>query len=100
MFSNFELDLEMNDLLDEFGEDYEEDEDPFDIDIFAERPQCSNVLSGEENCGEVDCKMKTKGGKHDYAMDSTIISFQYYQDQDCSAEQVMFDRTCDDVSLF
>ena len=44
--------------------------------------------------------MKTKGGKHDYAMDSTIISFQYYQDQDCSAEQVMFDRTCDDVSLF
>lgn len=90
----------MNDLLDEFGDDYEEDEDPFGIDIIAERPQCSNVLSGEDDCGGIEKSLKKKGAKHDYAMDSTIISFQYYQDQDCTAEQVMFDRTFDDMSLF
>ena len=43
--------------------------------------------------------MKKKGYKHDYAMDSTLISFQEYNDKDCSVKQVMFDRTFDDMSL-
>ena len=44
-------------------------------------------------------KKKGKGAKHDYAMDSTLISFEQYYEQDCTAEQVMFDRTFDDMSL-
>lgn len=43
--------------------------------------------------------MKKKGNKHDYAMDSTLISFQECNDKDCTVEQVMFDRTFDDMSL-
>lgn len=59
---DFELDLEMNDLLDEF----DEPSGIVEVDIFADE---------RDNCGRNDCDCKKKKSpKHDYAMDSTFVS--------------------------
>jgi len=89
---DFELDLEMNDLLDEFGPD---EDSEVEIDIFADAAGAEG-----DNCVDATqcaCKKK-KVPQHDYAMDSTFISLQQLEG-DLTAEQVMFDHTLDNMSI-
>jgi len=99
---DLELDLEVNDLLDEFDpadEGFDEESDPFELDIFADRGAiaASNALE-ISSCGMNLGNSKKKNAGHDNAGDSTLISLRQFE-HDCTAEQVMFDHTLDDMSL-
>ena len=75
---DFELDLEMNDLLDDFvGHNTSFVSDIHqDMDIFAENHSGNNC-----NCCGNSAGGKKKNACHDYAMDSTFISFECEQKQ-------------------
>lgn len=80
---DFELDLEMSDLLEEFeevvSETGEQDlfaQSGFDLDIFADNDprQCKEVAENTAGPNQPCGCGKKKAKQHDYAMDSTFIS--------------------------
>ena len=69
---DFELDLEMNDLLDEFGPDEDAE---VEIDIFADAAGIEGDNKNHNCADATQCACKKKRvPQHDYAMDSTFIS--------------------------
>ena len=78
---DFELDLEMNDLLGEFSSPADNPHPLFEVDIFA-ADEADSFLSNQSACHCTTHNNVVQGGKkktgpqHDYAMDSTFISLQ------------------------